>query len=212
MKRELNIDTWERKEHYNFFKGFEEPFWAIVVNLDCTNAYLYCKENGLSFFIYYLYQSLKVANKIAPFKHRIIDDKVIEFDVINGSITTLRANKTFGFSHLDYFDDFLQFQTNAKKEIEKTKNTTGLNLSPPREDVIHYTSTPWAKFTSVSHPKKSSSGDSLPKIVFGKMTDNHAKKEMPVSIQVHHALVDGFHVGKYIEAFQLLLNNNKPNW
>ena len=29
---------------------------------------------------------------------------------------------------------------------------------------------------------------------------------MPVSIHVHHALVDGLHVGQYIDCFQELLN------
>ncbi|NRA48527.1 MAG: chloramphenicol acetyltransferase, partial [Phaeodactylibacter sp.] len=32
------------------------------------------------------------------------------------------------------------------------------------------------------------------------------RKTMPVSIHVHHALVDGFHVGLFLEAFQDLLN------
>ncbi|MEL6943777.1 MAG: CatA-like O-acetyltransferase, partial [Bacteroidota bacterium] len=32
------------------------------------------------------------------------------------------------------------------------------------------------------------------------------RKEMPVSIHAHHALMDGFHVGQYIERFQKLMN------
>jgi chloramphenicol O-acetyltransferase type A len=29
---------------------------------------------------------------------------------------------------------------------------------------------------------------------------------MPVSVHVHHALMDGFHVGQFVEAFQDILN------
>jgi len=38
------------------------------------------------------------------------------------------------------------------------------------------------------------------------MTERHGRKVMPVSVHVHHALMDGYHVGQYIELFgQLLL-------
>ena len=39
------------------------------------------------------------------------------------------------------------------------------------------------------------------------MTENNGVKEMPVSIHGHHALMDGYHVGMFVEKFQNLLNN-----
>ena len=38
------------------------------------------------------------------------------------------------------------------------------------------------------------------------MTETSGKRSMPVSVHVHHALVDGVHVGQYIEEFQKLMN------
>lgn len=49
---------------------------------------------------------------------------------------------------------------------------------------------------------------SIPKISFGKMLTEGNKKLMPVSIHVHHALMDGFHVGAYIDLFQQLMNTD----
>ena len=65
---------------------------------------------------------------------------------------------------------------------------------------------PWIKFTSVSHARSFSHADSVPKISFGKMTEVAGKKLMPLSIHVHHALMDGYHVGQHIDLFQELLN------
>ncbi len=48
--------------------------------------------------------------------------------------------------------------------------------------------------------------DSAPKISFGKMTETNGEKSMPVSIHVHHALVDGVDVGRYIDCYQELMN------
>jgi chloramphenicol O-acetyltransferase type A len=41
---------------------------------------------------------------------------------------------------------------------------------------------------------------------FGKMTESDGKLTMPVSVHVHHALIDGLHVGQYIDLFQQLMN------
>lgn len=204
MKKELAIDSWERKDHFNFFKGFEEPFFGVTVDLDCTHAYAYSKENGVSFFLYYLHKSLKAANKIELFKYRIIDDKVMVFDKVNASPTIGRPNGTFAFGGMEYFEDFAEFEKSAKEVIEVVQNSTGLFPTGGGDNVIHYSSLPWIKFTSMSHARNFSNEDSCPKISFGKMTENAGRREMPVSIHVHHALMDGLHVGEYIDEFQRL--------
>lgn len=33
MKKTLDIDTWARKEHFHFFRKFEEPFWIGCLNV-----------------------------------------------------------------------------------------------------------------------------------------------------------------------------------
>lgn len=98
------------------------------------------------------------------------------------------------------------FEQNAKAEIERVRNTTGLVPATASEHVIHYSSLPWIPFTALSHARNFKYKDSIPKISFGQLTDRGGMKVMPVSIHVHHALMDGFHVGKHIEKFQALLN------
>lgn len=211
MYKELNIHTWERKEQFDFFKQFEEPFFGVTVNIDCTAAYSYCKLHGISFFLTYLHSSLSAANSIESFKYRIKDDKVLVFDQVHGSATISRPNNTFGFSYISYDEDFSTFKKSALKEIERVRSTTKLLPAMSGENVIHYSSIPWINFTSLSHARSFSFPDSCPKISFGKMTEKDGRKEMPVSIHVHHALMDGYHVGLYIDEFQNRMNGIKTN-
>ena len=44
MRTELNIDNWNRKNHYHFFSQFDEPFFGVTVNVDCTKAYELSKK------------------------------------------------------------------------------------------------------------------------------------------------------------------------
>ena len=53
-KKEIDLINWPRKDHYEFFSQFEEPFFGVTVNTDCTLAYKNAKEKGASFFLYYL--------------------------------------------------------------------------------------------------------------------------------------------------------------
>ena len=41
------------------------------------------------------------------------------------------------------------------------------------------------------------------------MSEVNGRKEMPVSIHVHHALMDGKDVADYIDLFQKLMNSDK---
>jgi len=206
MKTELDISTWNRKEHFQFFSKFEEPFFGITVDLDCSIAYEKCKNENISFFLYYLYLSCKAVNSIEAFKYRIEGERVYIHDRINASATISRDDNTFGFSNIIYDEDLNTFLKNAEKEIARIRSGSGLMLEKIRSNEVHYSALPWMKFTSLSHSRSFSSEDSCPKISFGKLSLENGKRIMPVSIHVHHALMDGYHVGLFVNKFQQLLN------
>lgn len=210
MKTTIDISCWIRKDHYEFFSQFTEPFFGVTVSIDCTIAYQHAKKNNLSFFLFYLYQALKAGNAIENFRYRIIDKKVYLFDHINASPTVHRPDGTFGFSYIDFNEDEALFYANAKMIIEEVKNSKGLVPAVSGENVIHFSAVPWIRFTSVSHARSFTFPDSCPKISFGKMTEENGKKMMPLSVHVHHALADGYHVGLFIDKFQALMNNPSP--
>jgi chloramphenicol O-acetyltransferase type A len=56
----------------------------------------------------------------------------------------------------------------------------------------------------MSHARCYSYKDSCPKITFGKITENDGVKTMPLSIHVNHALMDGYHVGEFVETISVI--------
>lgn len=208
MRQLLDLENWPRKEHFNFFNQFEEPFFGVVVTIDCTIAYHKCKREGKGFFLYYLYQSLAAANAVEAFRLRIDNGQIYIYDQVNVASTVNRSDNTFGFSYIDYFTDFSTFEQVAKTEIERVQNSKGLIPSGSGDNVIHYSAIPWLDFTSLSHARRFSFKDSCPKISFGKMTETNGKKSMPVSIHINHALMDGFHVSLFVDEFQRRMNED----
>jgi len=204
VKHKLDIANWNRKTHFEFFSKFDEPFFGITVNVDCTKAYETAKQKGISFFIYYLHKTLAAINAVENFRYRIIDGEVIVYDTINASPTIMREDTTFGFSLVEYFDDLNRFNEKTTLEIERVHNTSGLFTRDfsGEFNLIHFSSIPWVNFTSVSHSRSFAFPDSCPKVSFGKMTEENGKKTMPMSVHVHHGLMDGYHVGLFIEEFR----------
>ncbi len=209
MKEKIDINTWIRKDHFKFFSAFEEPFFGVTVEMDCTDTYEQAKENNVSFFLLYLHKSLVAANQVEPFKYRIIDGEVWRYDTINAAATINRPNGTFGFGYVDFYEDFEAFRMAAHQEIEKVQASTGLIPSSSGENVIHYSALPWLNFTSLSHARNYAFQDSCPKISFGKVRDENERKIMSVSIHVNHALMDGFNVAQFVDRYQELLSNNE---
>ncbi|HEX6334420.1 MAG TPA: chloramphenicol acetyltransferase [Flavisolibacter sp.] len=206
MMQKLDMSTWPRREHFRFFNRFEEPFFGLCTEVDCTRTAARAKADGDSFFLAYLHHSLTAANRTEPFRYRIQGDDVMVHDVVHASPTINRPDGTFGFAYMDYHEDFAVFAPAARKEIDRVRSEQTLIPATSGENVIHYTSLPWIRFTGFSNARAFSFRDSIPKIAFGKMTEDRGRQMLPVSIHVHHALMDGFHVAQFLELFQGLLN------
>ena len=205
MKKPIELPTWARKDHFAHFRKFEEPFFGFTVQVDCTEAYLFSKQNDYSFFLYYLHKSLLAVNQIEEFRTRIIDGEVWQYDQVNASPTIQRPDNTFGYAYFDFEENFDAFAEKAKIEIEQVQQATGLKTALTGENVIHYSSIPWIDFTGLSHARAYSQEDSIPKICFGKMTIENDRRRMPMSVHAHHGLMDGYHISQYIDLFQELL-------
>jgi chloramphenicol O-acetyltransferase type A len=210
MKTFLDIAHWPRKDHFHFFRKFDEPFFGATVNIDCTKGYELAKANGVSFFVYYLHKTLIAVNSIESFRYRIAGENIIIYDRIDASPTISREDGSFAFSLFEYHPDLHPFSGIAKTEIERVRNTPGLFTQSFEDDnIIHFSALPWIDFTSLSHARSYTIADSCPKISFGKMTvHENGKKTIPVSVHVHHGLMDGLHVGQFIDCLQEEMNGH----
>ncbi|SNR28513.1 MULTISPECIES: chloramphenicol acetyltransferase [Hymenobacter] len=204
MKQQIDLATWNRREHFTFFSSFDEPFFGLVAPVECTRAQAEAKRLGVSFFLYYLYHSVQAANQIPEFRYRIEDGHVYCYDRVHASATIGRPDHTFGFSFIEQHDSLEEFVAAAKAEVAAVQASTGLRLSETtaRPDVLHCSALPWVRFSGLTHARSFSHPDSCPKISYGQTYQENGATWMPVSVNVHHGLADGYHVGQFLAAFQ----------
>lgn len=205
----IDIENWKRREHFDFFKQLDYPHFNICCNLDITEFKKYISDNKLPFFISALYAASKAANEIPEFRLRIREDKVIEHEKINPSFTLITEEEVFSFCKTKFMEKFVDFRQNTQKDIEMAKGNVNMKDEPGQDNLLFITSIPWISFTSIAHPIQMKAVDSIPRISWGKFFEENDKIKLPLSVQVHHALVDGIHVGQYINRLQNILD--KPD-
>lgn len=198
----ININTWERKDHYLNFVQFEDPFFNICADVEVTNLKKYCGEHEVSFFIASYFTMLKVVNAIEAFKYRIRDDDVVVHEKIRGSCPIMREDGTFAYGYFDYIEELESFIPMAQQVIIEIKQGAPFDPKFDEDDLIHSSVIPWVSFKSIEHAKRLNKGDSIPKIVFGKTYENNSKVFMPISVSGHHALMDGFHAGEFFQEYE----------
>jgi chloramphenicol O-acetyltransferase type A len=163
---------------------------------------------NISFFIAYHFLSMKAANEVEPFRYRLRGERVLIHDRIHAGTTLLLADESFTFVYFDYSEDFADFQTRAKATVESARSVASrLDERDGQDDLIHHSVLPWVTFNSISHARNWGRLDSVPKIAFGKYRAEGDRITMPISVEVHHALMDGLHVGRYFERLESYFSN-----
>ncbi|GGI57301.1 CatA-like O-acetyltransferase [Winogradskyella haliclonae] len=205
-KSRVDIANWNRKEHFEFFNTFHDPYFGVTFKVDVTKMYAKSKSNAVSFFALYLHACTKAINSVENLRYRIdSESNVVCFDKIHASATILRPDNTFGFSFIDFEQDFERFNKNY--EAEKSRIFNSSHLFPPKNslDCFHCSALPWVNFTGHKEPCNGVK-DSVPKIAFSKTEVIKDKQMINIAISVNHALVDGYHIGLFLEKFQYFLN------
>jgi len=202
MTKYLDIENWGRREIFEFFLGFDKPYFNISTQLDMTGLLTALRDRrdrgAVSVSMAYHYFALRAANEIEPFRYRLRDGQVIVHDVIHGGTTVLLPNENFTLAYFEYDVSFAKFIAGAERAMKSAQTGDGAFRPNARDDMIHFTTLPWVSFTSFSHARNWGREDSVPKIAFGKFLKANERTLLPFSVEVHHALMDGLHVGRYV--------------
>jgi chloramphenicol O-acetyltransferase type A len=137
---------------------------------------------GRSSSIAALYCAMRAAHTTHAMHLRIRDDRVWVHPRLRLSTTVLRPDETFGFAVFDPIENFDDFRSHAEAEIERARRVANAM----------------------------SAGDSVPRIVFGRRSQDGARWRMPLAVEVHHAVMDGLDVHRFVESFQQQVDAGVP--
>ena len=206
MHRSLDLATWPRRSAFEFFRGFDKPYFNVCTRLDLT-ALVALKPRlagGLSLAYHHLV--LRLANEIEPFRYRIDGDRVRVLDANHASLAVLRDDESIAFAYLTWDPDHARFAAHSLPRVRAVqRGQVAFDPGLDQTAAVHFTTLPWVDFSSFSHARNWGREDSIPKFAFGRLQPEGGRWRMAMSVEVHHALMDGVHVGRYVQDFEAAL-------
>jgi chloramphenicol O-acetyltransferase type A len=198
----IDLEAWPRRAHYETYRHFDYPHFNLTASINVDHMLPIAQENNASLTIIITYLLTRTANQIENFRWRIRDDVVIEHEVVHPSITILTPDHLFSFCTMVYTPSFSTFAAEATACIAHVREHPTLEDKAYQDELLFMTSIPWVSFTSFMHPMHTHPVDSIPRIAWGKIYEIEGHQKMPLSVQGHHSLMDGLHVGQYFEKIQ----------
>lgn len=206
--RYLDLGTWPRRESFEYFSRYDKPYFNACTRVDVAplKQALADAGGGCSVIVACHHLALRLSRQVEPMRYRIEGGRVRIHDVVHASTTVLRSDQSIGFARLPYAEDLHDFARCARAEIDAVRAPAS-RFAPLDADtaVAHFTTLPWIHFTSFSHARNWGREDSIPKFAFGRFEADGARLWMPLSVEVHHGLMDGLHLGQFVQAFEAAL-------
>ncbi len=204
---ELIVDlvTWPRADQFRFFRTYEKPHYAITSRLDVTHL-MARKADGVSAYRACLYAIGSGIHAVPELCMRFRGEQVVRHDSVALSMTVPTQAGSFTYAYVPYVADFVAFDAQAKALIDAAAMGGDLAANAgERDDLAYLSCMPWLDYTSINNALPGPD-DCIPRVSWGKFVPQGDRWDMAMTLEVHHALVDGLQVGAYFAAVQEALN------
>ena len=205
--RRIDPTTWPRATTYALYRAMGAPHLGITADVEVTRLVERCAKENRSLFAATMHILVGAANHIPQLRQRIHtedgEDVVVEHDTVHPAFTVAVEGGLFNFATVPFTTDPRAFASTVAAASTSQRNNPVLRpFEDIRDDVLYMSCLPWMHFSSMTHPVHTDRPDSVPRIAWGRYTRSGDTVTLPVSIQVHHALVDGSHLGAFFSKVQ----------
>lgn len=202
----IALESYTRRHLYEHFIEFDNPLTYRTIQIDVTALKQFCNERSLKFSQTIGFILTRSNNHVPELRTRIVDDVLVEYNKIIPAYTVMMPNKIFGVMRGVYTD---VFEADYKENLEIHDRIVQGNESVEKaanQGQIFITVNPWTTQTAVQAPF-SRKVASIPVFCVGKMYEEHGRIRLGLGLQVHHGLVDGYHIGHFIHNVQRHLDD-----
>lgn len=199
----INMDTWNRKECFEHFYNNAKCTYSITVNIDITNLHIYIKENGLRLYPVFTWIVSKAINNHQEFKMSFDQEgRIGYFDEIGPNYSVLNDDtKIMSSLYTPFYSSFAEFYDGMVNEMESYKKDKNY-VSKMQWNFFIVSCLPWFSYTSFDVNNQGEQQWLFPMVTWGKFFEQDNKILMPLTIQVHHAVADGYHCSLFFNDVQ----------
>lgn len=205
MFHPIDTATWPRAQMFHYFCTMAPTGYSLTVNIDVTKLQQVVKKRGLKFYPAYLWLVTRNLAKQSEFTCAIKDDVLGYYDELTPLYPVLHEDDhTVSLMWTAYDADFTRFyQAHTENVAEYGQNHGILCRSElPPENTYTVSEVPWINFTHFAVHSFENKDYFFPSVEAGRWEEKDGKLMMPLSLTVHHATTDGYHISVFLEDLQ----------
>lgn len=206
----IDLSKWKRGKLFQYYIQQMRIVMSLTVDIDVTNVKKFAQKNHLDFYSLMLWIVSKVINSHDEFKYGWDKDgNLIQWDSVSPSYTDFhQEDESFAKMVTEYNDDVFVFCNQVKEDRERYKNERAIleNHAPNFFDV---SCLPWVKYKHFDLHVFDEGKFLAPVVTWGKYEQEDGKLMMPLTMNIHHAVADGFHLSRFFNEVQNRINTLK---
>ena len=206
----IELDTWPRKEHYLHFTKELNCTCCLTSNIDVALLVHGAKSAHRSLYICLLYCICKVINRHDEFKmsYQWQTDTLILWEEVGAShIVFHEKDETFTRIWSAWKEDFMAFYESCALDVARGKNISGYSVPNVPPNLFDVSCLPWITYTGMSLHIPENWIYLAPIITWGKFEEVNGKALLPLTMQIHHAVADGFHIARFFKEVEQVAND-----
>lgn len=206
----IDLATWPRREHFNYYRNILPVGYTMNVRLDVTRFKAMLDKNGLKFYPSFIW--CVSHNILSHPAFRMAVDKEGNpgtHDVVHPNYTIFHEDDhTFSDLWTEHNEDFSAFYRAVQEDMATYGGNHGIKAKPGQPWNFYCIScVPWVDFASyTSHVAGGGQPNMFPVITYGKATEKEGKLTLPMAINIAHAAADGWHTAQFVNSLQELLD------
>ena len=181
-RRVLSMEQDPRWEQYRLFSGYAFPCAGLTVPVDITALYEWMQREKKPVFLTLLYLVSRAANRVPELRRRIEGDGSYAYCRMGSSQAPYEAYIAQGRSLQQ------QARQGGTLEVDEADESSRIFVS----------CIPWLNYTGIVQPMPVPA-DSNVRISWGKIFMRCGLTQVSVSLQVHHALADGYQMALFYQ-------------
>lgn len=205
----IDLEQWERKEYFNHYFNQQTSF-SITRDIDISLFREGIKRQGYKFYPALIYIITNVVNANKVFRTGFNSEGQLGYWEKLEPLYTVFNEQLESFSNLwtETTSNFESFYKNYEFDLKQYSTLGGMfPKTPIPENTIPISMIPWSTFSAFNLNINNNSNFLLPIITAGKFYFKDDATYLPVSLQVHHAVCDGYHAALFMNQLQDLANN-----
>jgi chloramphenicol O-acetyltransferase type A len=217
--RAFDASVGPRANAYAFYSEAVKPRWGLTTRVDVApllQALPAWREAapGLTAFVAYHYAILRAAVTVPALCQRLLPEGgAVQWKVLDATPTVLRADDSFAVARLVWAERLQDFAAPALEAVRAAQQLDApWGIRTEQSGELHMTTLPLVAFSHFTHARPAVFDDATPSLACGRFSPDGDRVWMPLNIEVHHALVDGVHVGRFVQALEGLLAEPQRLW